>query len=186
MVDMGREDLEPTMKQMTSAVFEDLLKEHGLTTVVASSGESRFHVVYLQVRGDLDPVRMARLISGLAEVEDVKQLDTEYIYGVTLWGDPSASATDLEPTPWDETSSKPTDLGELVASNVRVERSRRKWRQGDLADRLGWSRARVGFLESGSRQALVADLPQLCRAFDIPLLALVDGADQADIEALDL
>jgi|SRR5690242_9193001 transcriptional regulator with XRE-family HTH domain len=78
------------------------------------------------------------------------------------------------------------DLGAVVANNVRAERARRKWRQEDLADRLGWSRGSIGHLESGRRRPSVADLPQLCRVFDISMAELFNGADPADLEALGL
>ena len=78
------------------------------------------------------------------------------------------------------------DLGAVVANNVRAERARRKWRQEDLADRLGWSRGSIGHLESGRRRPSVSDLPQLCRVFDIPMADLFVGADDADLEALGL
>jgi putative transcriptional regulator len=78
------------------------------------------------------------------------------------------------------------DLGAVVANNVRAERARRKWRQEDLADLLGWSRGSIGHLESGRRRPAVADLPQLCRVFDIPMVDLFIGAEQADLDALGL
>jgi putative transcriptional regulator len=78
------------------------------------------------------------------------------------------------------------DLGAVVANNVRAERARRKWRQEDLADRLGWSRGSIGHLESGRRRPAVADLPQLCRVFEIPVAALFVGADPADLQSLGL
>src|SRR4051794_30577312 len=79
-----------------------------------------------------------------------------------------------------------TDLGAVVANNVRAERARRHWRQEDLADRLGWSRGSIGHLESGRRRPSVTDLPPLCRAFGITLADLLRGADQADLDALQL
>ena len=78
------------------------------------------------------------------------------------------------------------DLGAVVANNVRAERARRKWRQEDLADRLGWSRGSIGHLESGRRRPSVSDLPQLCRVFDIPMADLFIGADPSDLAALGL
>jgi putative transcriptional regulator len=78
------------------------------------------------------------------------------------------------------------DLGAVVANNVRAERARRKWRQEDLAELLGWSRGSIGHLESGRRRPAVADLPQLCRVFDISMAELFVGADPADLEALGL
>lgn len=76
------------------------------------------------------------------------------------------------------------DLGAVVANNVRAERARRKWRQEDLADRLGWSRGSIGHLESGRRRPAVADLPQLCRVFDISLAELCSGAEASDLSVL--
>lgn len=78
------------------------------------------------------------------------------------------------------------DLGAVVARNVRAERARRNWRQEDLAERLGWTRGSIGHLESGRRRPSVADLPQLCRVFDISLAALMVGAAPDDVTALRL
>jgi putative transcriptional regulator len=78
------------------------------------------------------------------------------------------------------------DLGAVVANNVRAERARRKWRQEDLADRLGWSRGSIGHLESGRRRPAIADLPQLCRVFDIPMADLFVGAEPTDLAVLGL
>lgn len=78
------------------------------------------------------------------------------------------------------------DLGAVVANNVRAERARRKWRQEDLAERLGWSRGSIGHLESGRRRPAVADLPALCRVFDVPMSELLAGAAPADLAALGL
>lgn len=77
-----------------------------------------------------------------------------------------------------------TPLGDVIAANVRAERARRKWKQSDLADLLGWERASVGHLESGRRSVKASDLPALCRAFGISLDALIAGADPEDLEAL--
>lgn len=85
-----------------------------------------------------------------------------------------------------ERTPNPVDLGAVVANNVRAERARRKWRQEDLADRLGWSRGSIGHLESGRRRPAVADLPQLCRVFDIAMVDLFSGAEQADLDSLGL
>jgi ribosome-binding protein aMBF1 (putative translation factor) len=78
------------------------------------------------------------------------------------------------------------DLGDYVAANVRAERSRRRWTQDQLADRLGWSRQVVTAVESGRRQLLVSDLPALCRAFDVPLIRLLTDAADVDVAALRL
>jgi transcriptional regulator with XRE-family HTH domain len=78
------------------------------------------------------------------------------------------------------------DFADVIANNVRAERSRRKWRQVDLAERIGWSETTVGDLEQGRRKVWAGDLPLLCRAFGITLAKLADGADPADVEALGL
>jgi putative transcriptional regulator len=78
------------------------------------------------------------------------------------------------------------DLGAVVANNIRAERARRNWRQEDLAERLGWSRGSIGHLESGRRRPSVADLPQLCRVFDLPMADLLVGAEESDLAALGL
>jgi transcriptional regulator with XRE-family HTH domain len=77
-----------------------------------------------------------------------------------------------------------SDLGAVVAANVRAERSRRRWTQDDLAGRLGWSRPVVTALEAGRRQPLVSDLPALCRIFGIGLERLLVDAEDDDLRAL--
>jgi transcriptional regulator with XRE-family HTH domain len=75
-------------------------------------------------------------------------------------------------------------LGHIIAANVRAQRAFRRWRQADLADRLGWDRSHVGHLESGQRSVRADDLPALCRALDVPLAKLCDGAEPEDLAAL--
>ena len=75
-------------------------------------------------------------------------------------------------------------LGDVIARNVRAERARRHWRQADLADLLGWERSSVGHLESGRRSVKASDLPALCRALEIPLAKLLEGAEPDDLAAL--
>lgn len=74
--------------------------------------------------------------------------------------------------------------GDFIARNVRVERARRRWRQADLAERLGWSGSRVAALESGQRRVTFDQAVELCKAFGVPLLQLLVDADPADLEAL--
>ena len=78
------------------------------------------------------------------------------------------------------------DLTAVVARNVRGERARRGWRQVDLAERLEWSIGMVSDTESGKRRVGLADMPNLCRAFDVPLIELLRGADAEDMAALGL
>jgi ribosome-binding protein aMBF1 (putative translation factor) len=68
------------------------------------------------------------------------------------------------------------ELDALIAGNVRAARARARLRQEDLADELGWSRPVVGSLEQGSRRVTLADAVLLCRALDITLAELLQGA----------
>jgi transcriptional regulator with XRE-family HTH domain len=77
-------------------------------------------------------------------------------------------------------------IGDHVAANVRAERARRRWRQSDLAERLGWSATNVSDLESGRRRVTADHLVELCRALDVGLLDLLRGCDPDDIAALRL
>jgi transcriptional regulator with XRE-family HTH domain len=78
------------------------------------------------------------------------------------------------------------DLTDVVAANVRAERARRGWRQIDLAGKLNWSIGMISDTESGKRRVGLADMPNLCRAFEVPLVELLRGADPADLTALGL
>jgi transcriptional regulator with XRE-family HTH domain len=75
-------------------------------------------------------------------------------------------------------------LGDVIASNVRAERARRRWQQAELADRLGWGRSTVSDLEAGRRRVQADDLAPLCIAFNISLAKLIDGASIDDLQAL--
>jgi transcriptional regulator with XRE-family HTH domain len=77
-------------------------------------------------------------------------------------------------------------LTEVIAFNVRIERARRRWNQGELGDLIGLSRTGVSELESGKRRPGVNDLVPLCRAFGIDLARLLADADAADLETLGL
>ena len=78
------------------------------------------------------------------------------------------------------------ELADIVARNIRVERSRRRWKQEQLADMLGWGTATVLALEAGTKRVNMEDLPALCRVFGISLVKLIDGADPEDLAALGL
>jgi transcriptional regulator with XRE-family HTH domain len=78
------------------------------------------------------------------------------------------------------------EFGDVIAANVRGERAKRRWTQEQLAEKLGWERARVGHLESGRRTVKATDLPALCRALGVPLSELIRGADKADLDAMGL
>jgi transcriptional regulator with XRE-family HTH domain len=77
-------------------------------------------------------------------------------------------------------------LGAIVARNVRAERARRGWKQSELGELLGWAVSTVSAVENGQRRLAVDDLPELCRAFGIPLTKLLDGAAPDDLEAMHL
>ena len=78
------------------------------------------------------------------------------------------------------------EFAHILAANIRAERGRKKWRQVDLAQRLGCSNQTVSDMENGKRTVFAADLPNLCKAFGITLLKLADGADPEDLTALGL
>jgi transcriptional regulator with XRE-family HTH domain len=78
------------------------------------------------------------------------------------------------------------DLDAVIAANIRTERVRRGWRQADLSRRLDWSVGTVCDVETGRRRVQATDLPKLCRAFGVPLNALLERADPADMHALRL
>jgi transcriptional regulator with XRE-family HTH domain len=81
----------------------------------------------------------------------------------------------------------PADLAAILASNIRAQRAKRKWRQQDLADRIeGVSMATVSDMETGARNMLVNDLLPLCEAFGLPLVKLLDGARDEDLRTLGL
>lgn len=73
-----------------------------------------------------------------------------------------------------------------AARNMRAERARRRWTQQELADRLGWSQAKVSAVEVGQRTITLDALIELCRVFEVPLAKLLEGADQADLHVLGL
>jgi transcriptional regulator with XRE-family HTH domain len=79
-----------------------------------------------------------------------------------------------------------TELANIVARNIRLERSNRRWKQEQLAEMLGWETATVLALESGTKRLNMEAVPALCRVFGISLAKLIDGADPEDLAALGL
>ena len=79
-----------------------------------------------------------------------------------------------------------SDIGQVIAANVRGERARRRLSQEDLGLRVGWTRQVVWQFESGARVLKVTELPALCRALDVSLFELTRGADPDDIAAMGL
>jgi transcriptional regulator with XRE-family HTH domain len=77
-------------------------------------------------------------------------------------------------------------LTDTVARNIAAERARRRWKQSDLAERLGIAASTVGSYETGTRRVGIDDLPALCKVFDITLAKLLDGADPDDLRLLGL
>lgn len=73
------------------------------------------------------------------------------------------------------------NIGDAVGRNVRVERVRRRWRQADLAEHLGWSMTKVSDIEAGKRRVGADQLVELCAAFQISLVRLLDEADPEDL-----
>jgi transcriptional regulator with XRE-family HTH domain len=78
------------------------------------------------------------------------------------------------------------DVDRLIGRNVAAERTRRGWRQDDLAEALGWQRSTISHLEHGRRKVLAADLEPLCRALGVRLIVLLAGAGSETFEALGL
>ena len=77
-------------------------------------------------------------------------------------------------------------LAALLARNVRAERSRRRWRQQDLAEAIGRSATFVADVEGGRRRLDVDQILALCRVLEVPLSKLLDGATPADLRVLGL
>jgi transcriptional regulator with XRE-family HTH domain len=77
-------------------------------------------------------------------------------------------------------------VADFLARNIRAERSRRRWRQTDLAEALGWSPTTVADAEAGRRRLDIGQITALCRVLEVPLVKLLDGADPADLAALGL
>jgi transcriptional regulator with XRE-family HTH domain len=77
-------------------------------------------------------------------------------------------------------------LTDVIAFNVRIERARRRWNQGQLGDLIGLSRSGISELEAGRRRPGVDDLAPLCRAFGVNLARLLEGAEATDLAALGL
>jgi transcriptional regulator with XRE-family HTH domain len=77
-------------------------------------------------------------------------------------------------------------LGDLTARNVRAERGRLRWRQDELAARLGVSQTTVSALESGRRRIDVDDLLPLCQVLQVPLTRLLVGATREQLQVLGL
>ena len=77
-------------------------------------------------------------------------------------------------------------LSDYLARGVRAERSRRGWRQSDLAERCGWSMDTVSAIERGVRRVDFDDALKLCRALEVPVVILLQGADAEALRALGL
>jgi len=75
---------------------------------------------------------------------------------------------------------------DLLARNLRAERSRRRWRQADLAEALDWSPTKVADAEAGRRRLDIGQIIEVCRVLEVPLVKLLDGADAEDLQALGL
>ncbi|HYY12139.1 MAG TPA: helix-turn-helix transcriptional regulator [Kineosporiaceae bacterium] len=78
------------------------------------------------------------------------------------------------------------ELSDYLARGVRAERSRRGWRQSDLAARCGWSVDTVSAIERGARRVDIDDAAALCRALGVTLAKLLDGAEAEDLRSLGL
>lgn len=70
------------------------------------------------------------------------------------------------------------DLDEVVSHRVRAFRTSRGWRQLDLAVAAGWSHATVAAVEAGEKRLTLRDAAVLCRVLRVPLLSLLEGAEE--------
>ena len=81
-------------------------------------------------------------------------------------------------------AERPVTLEDVLVANIRAERSRRRWRQRDLAARMGVAEQTISEIERGIRAPRVNELAVLCRVFDVPLRELFHRAEAADLQAL--
>ena len=73
-----------------------------------------------------------------------------------------------------------------ISRSLRAERSRLRWTQAQLAERLGWSQQKVASVETGARRLYADELPDLALALGVPLAKMLDGLNGADLRALGL
>jgi ribosome-binding protein aMBF1 (putative translation factor) len=70
-------------------------------------------------------------------------------------------------------------LDALIAERVRALRTSRGWRSLDLAVAAGWSHASVLAVEAGDKRVTIRDAAALCRVLQVPLVSLLEGAEEA-------
>ena len=68
-------------------------------------------------------------------------------------------------------------LDAAIAERMRAIRTSRGWRPLDLAVAAGWSHAAVLAVEAGQKRLTVRDAAAVCRALQVPLSALLEGAE---------
>jgi transcriptional regulator with XRE-family HTH domain len=79
-------------------------------------------------------------------------------------------------------------------SDQRAEDRSRGWvgpgrvggRVNDLAERCGWSMDTISAIERGVRRVDFDDALKLCRALEVPVVILLQGADPDDLRTLGL
>lgn len=71
-------------------------------------------------------------------------------------------------------------LALVLQQAIRAERARLGISQADLAERLGWSRARVTAVETGVRRVFAHELPDVCAALEVQLPELIRRASAHD------
>lgn len=64
---------------------------------------------------------------------------------------------------------------QIVGTNIRAQRERRKWTQERLADEAGMHLREVGRAERGNRDMRISTVAKFARALDVPASKLVDG-----------
>ncbi|WP_415111433.1 helix-turn-helix domain-containing protein [Propioniciclava sp.] len=71
-------------------------------------------------------------------------------------------------------------LAARVAANVRVEVTRKGWRQKELAAALGVTQAAVSLKWRGRREWSLSDLQDVAEALDVTVESLVQGYTARD------
>ena len=72
------------------------------------------------------------------------------------------------------------DLRTVLSQAIRAERSRQGLSQGELAERLGWTRTMLSKAERGDRVIGAHELPLICRVLGVRLGDLMRDADPQD------
>jgi ribosome-binding protein aMBF1 (putative translation factor) len=83
----------------------------------------------------------------------------------------SSELSEIDASIGDTSYDRPVtrELADIVARNIRLERGRRRWKQEQLAEMLGWGTGVIVALETGARR-----------------VSMDEGADPEDLKGLGL